>query len=59
MTQDAGSAGIGSEQDGQDPDRGGLAHAVRPEKRDGFTARDGKVEAANGSDLTVRLGQGR
>jgi hypothetical protein len=32
-----------------------LARSVGAEKRDGFTARDGKVDAANGSDLTVRL----
>src|SRR5579859_4606569 len=47
----------GIRQGAQDLDRGGLAGAVRAEKPEGLPGRDLEVDAADGIDLAVLLGQ--
>src|SRR5579859_1988282 len=54
---DAGRAGVGPGERGQDPDGGGLACAVRPEEGAHAAGRNVQVEPVQGRDLAERLTQ--
>ena len=54
---DARLAAVGLEQRGQDPDGGRLARAVRPEQPEDAPGLGVQVDAAQGDDVPVALGQ--
>src|SRR5580658_1120356 len=57
VTRDPGGTRGGIRQGAQNLDRGGLAGAVRTEKPEGLADGDLEVDAADGLDLAVLLGQ--
>ena len=57
VARDRRAARVGREEGGQDPDRGRLAGAVRTEQAQDGALLDAQVDAGEGVDVPVRLGQ--
>src|ERR1700693_5595908 len=57
VTRDPGGPRGGVRQGAQDLDGGGLARAVRPEEAERLTRGNFEIDAADGIDLAVLLGQ--
>ena len=54
---DQRTPGVGPDQAQQDPDRGGLARPVRPEKADRLPGSDTEIEVLDGDPIAVSPGQ--